>query len=209
MKNYAKNEDGVIYQIEKSVIDYNENYVNTRYVSYGELPTYMGYLRLGNIIGSIGRVPNSILDVGYGDGSFLKVCTGIINECSGLDITNFGLPEGCKFVEDFSEFYDVITFFDSLEHFEDIQFVKSLKWNYVCVSVPHCHNKSDEWFMNWKHRRPDEHLWHFDEDSLYNFMKRMGYKFVSSSNLEDTIRKNKDGETNILTAIFKKEINGV
>ena len=33
MKNYAKNEDGVIYQIEKSVIDYNENNVNTRNVS--------------------------------------------------------------------------------------------------------------------------------------------------------------------------------
>ena len=31
-------------------------------------------------------------------------------------------------------------------------------------------------------RRPDEHLWHFDEDSLYNFMKRMG-SFISSSNI--------------------------
>ena len=59
--------------------------------------------------------------------------------------------------------------------------------------------------MNWKHRRPDEHLWHFDEDSLYNFMKRMGYTFISSSNIEDTIRKNKEGETNILTAVFKKK----
>jgi|TARA_B100000085_G_scaffold101894_1_gene92750 hypothetical protein len=205
MKNYTKNRDGIIYQIEKSVIDYNENYVNTRYVNYGELPTYMGYLRLGNIIGSIGRVPDSILDVGYGDGSFLKVCKNIIENCSGFDITNFSLPEGCQFVEDLSDFHDVITFFDSLEHFEDIEFVKDLKCNYVCISVPHCHNKSEDWFMNWKHRRPDEHLWHFDEDSLYNFMKRMGYTFISSSNIEDTIRKNKEGETNILTAVFKKK----
>ena len=72
-ENYSKNQDGVIYQVDKNPIDYDKEYVNTRYVSYGELPTYMAYLRLGNIIGSLSRVPRSILDVGYGDGSFLKV----------------------------------------------------------------------------------------------------------------------------------------
>ena len=61
------------------------------------------------------------------------------------------------------------------------------------------------WFEKWKHRRPDEHLWHFDKDSLVNFMERMGYIMVSCSNLEDTIRKNPhQEETNILTCVFKK-----
>ena len=87
LDNYSKNVDGVVYQVDKNHIGYDKEYVNTRYVKYGELPTYMGYLRLGNIIGSIGGVPESILDVGYGDGSFLKVCENIIPDCYGYDIT--------------------------------------------------------------------------------------------------------------------------
>ncbi len=205
LDNYSKSVDGVVYQVDKNHIDYDKEYVNTRYVKYGELPTYMGYLRLGNIIGSLRRVPTSILDVGYGDGSFLKVCSNIIPKCYGYDISTYPIPEGCKQVKSFlDESYDVITFFDSLEHFEDIDFVRDLKCNAVCISVPHCHYKNDEWFKNWKHRRPNEHLWHFDKPSLKTFMHRMGYELVSYSNVEDTIRKNNKDESNILTCIFKK-----
>lgn len=205
LENYAKNQDGIIYQVDKTHIAYDKEYVNTRYVKYGELPTYMGYLRLGNIIGSIGKVPDSILDVGYGDGSFLKVCSSIIPECYGYDISTYPIPEKCHQVDNISEdFYDVITFFDSLEHFEDIEFVKDLKCNFICISVPYCSYKDDKWFKNWKHRRPNEHLWHFDQYSLTNFMMRMGYNIVSGSNIEDTIRKNQDEKYNILTCVFKK-----
>ena len=84
LDNYSKSVDGVVYQVDKNHIDYDKEYVNTRYVKYGELPTYMGYLRLGNIIGSLRRVPTSILDVGYGDGSFLKVCSNIIPKCGPM-----------------------------------------------------------------------------------------------------------------------------
>ena len=205
LENYQINDDGVIYQVDKEPISYGEDYVKNSYVVYEPLPTYMGYLRLGNIIGSIGKVPDSILDVGYGNGSFLKVCKDIVSNCYGFDVTNYPVPEGCNLVNDlFSESYDVITFFDSLEHFENIEFVKDLKCNYVCVSVPNCHYKDDEWFRTWKHRRPNEHLWHFNQESLSNFMKRMGYTLISSSNIEDTIRKNNTEDFNILTSVFKK-----
>lgn len=205
LENYSINIDGVVYQVDKQHIDYDKDYVNTRYVKYGELPTYMGYLRLGNIIGSLGRVPSSILDVGYGDGSFLKVCRNIVPECYGYDISTYPIPEGCSQVESITKnFYDVITFFDSLEHFEDIEFVKNLKCNSLCISVPYCHYINDAWFENWKHRRPNEHLWHFDKQSLCKFMNRMGYELVSATNIEDTIRKNNKEEHNILTCVFEK-----
>ena len=205
LENYSKNVDGIVYQVDKNHIEYNKDYVNTRYVKYGELPTYMGYLRLGNIIGSLGRVPKSILDVGYGDGSFLKVCNNIIPDCYGYDISTYPVPDGCTQIKNFmSDFYDVITFFDSLEHFEDIEFIRDLKCSAICISVPHCHYKSDEWFENWKHRRPNERLCHFDAQTLKTFMYRMGYVLVSSSNVEDTIRKNNKEESNILTCVFKK-----
>lgn len=206
LENYAENSDGVIYQVNKKIIDYTKDYIDNSYVVYEPLPTYMGYLRLGNIIGSLGRVPKSILDVGYGNGSFLKVCKDIIPKCYGFDISTFPIPDGCTKVDNISEnFYDVITFFDSLEHFENIEFIKDLKCNFICISVPYCHYKNDEWFEEWKHRRPDEHLWHFNKESLKSFMSRMGYILKSSSNIEDTIRKNKSDEENILTVVFVKE----
>ena len=206
LENYNTNQDGIVYQVNKTPIDYDTEYIKNSYVKYGELPTYMAYLRLGNIIGSLSRVPKSILDVGYGDGSFLKVCNNIIPKCCGYDVSSYPAPEGCEVVSSMTEnFYDVITFFDSLEHFEDIEFVKDLQCSAVCISVPHCHYTNDEWFENWKHRRPDEHLWHFKKESLVKFMNRMGYVLVSHTNLEDTIRKNpKQEETNILTCVFRK-----
>lgn len=205
LENYARNQDGIVYQIDKHPIDYDKTYVENRYVTYGELPTYMAHLRLGNIIGSLGRVPKSILDVGYGDGSFLKVCNNIIPKCYGHDISSYPVPDGCEEVFDIKEnFYDIITFFDSLEHFEDIEFVKDLKCSAICISVPHCYYKDDAWFEEWKHRRPNEHLWHFDKNSLSNFMRRMGFVLISSSNIEDIIRKNEKEELNILTCVFKR-----
>ena len=34
-ENYAKNIDGIVYQVDKTHIDYNKEYVNTRYVKIG------------------------------------------------------------------------------------------------------------------------------------------------------------------------------
>ena len=206
LKNYNINQDGIIYQIEKNPIEYNPDYIEICKSNYGQLFTHMAYLRLGNIIGSLGKIPTSILDVGYGDGSFLKVCKDIISKCYGYDISTYPVPEGCrKSLSIIEDSYDVITFFDSLEHFEDIEFVKYLKCQAVCITVPHCHNINDEWFENWKHRIPNEHLWHFNSESLTLFMERMGFVLISSTNIEDTIRKNPtQDQTNILTCIFKK-----
>ena len=58
--------------------------------------------------------------------------------------------------------------------------------------------------MNWKHRRPDEHLWHFNEKSIEKFFNEMGYDIVDYSNVEDMIRITKEEYPNILTCIFKK-----
>lgn len=205
IENYELTSDGVIRQIEVNKISYDVNYINKSYVVYEPLPTYMSYLRLGNIIGSLNLVPNSILDVGYGNGSFLKICSNIIPKCYGYDISEYPVPDECEKVDNiFDSYYDIITFFDSLEHFEDIEIVKDLKCKYICISVPNCHYDNDEWFYSWKHRRPNEHLWHFNEKSLCNFMDRMGYSIVTSTNIEDTIRKNNSNQSNILTCIFKK-----
>jgi len=202
--NYNKTQDGVIYQVERKPFDYTGAY-NNYYKEIQDSTRYTSYLRLGYIVGSIGYIPKSILDVGYGTGAFLQACETEVKERYGHDISGWEVPSGCKFVDNILEnHYDVITFFDSLEHMNDIEFVKDLNCNYICISVPDCHYFDDKWFDNWKHKKPDEHLWHFNKDSLKVFMNRMGYSVVNMCNLEDVTRINNQDYTNILTGIFKK-----
>lgn len=206
LNNYTTTNDGVIKQIEYTPYVYDKTYTENRYINK---PTsdIMSYLRLGYIIGSIGHVPNSILDVGYGSGNFLQTCNGFIKNVYGNDIPPaYPLPEEITYVDDITNLeVDVITFFDSLEHFPDIEFVRDLKCKYVVISLPWCYNGHDDsWFLNWKHRREDEHLYHFNETSLISFMYNRGYDLINYSNLEDKIRIDVNLTPNILTACFKK-----
>jgi hypothetical protein len=204
--NYIKLENGIIKQKNVDKIEYNYDYSN-KYNNYGEKANYLSYLRLGVLLGSINKIPNSILDVGYGNGAFLNAAKNIITNCSGSDISGFPLPDDISIENSiFEKHFDVICFFDSLEHFDDINIIDKLKCDYVFISVPWCHYLSDELFMNWYHRRPNEHLWHFNDESLVNFFKENGFECIYKSNFEDTIRKNSacNGYPNILSAVFKK-----
>jgi hypothetical protein len=207
MDNYEVLENGIIKQINVNKIEYNIDYSN-KYNTYGEKSNYLSNLRLGVLIGAIGHIPESILDVGYGNGSFLINAKNIINNCSGSDISGYSLPENISFENNiFQNHYEIICFFDSLEHFDDINIINKLDCDYIFISVPWCHNFSNEWFINWYHRRPNEHLWHFNDKSLIKFFEENGYENIHLSNFEDAIRKNSssEGNANILSAIFKKK----
>jgi hypothetical protein len=205
LDNYNINSDNLIYQVDKKPFTYDVQYVKERYDTYGELNNHISYLRLGYIIGSIKEPINSILDVGYGNGAFLKTCKKSIANCYGFDISNYNIPEGVVFTNDWlNQDVDVVTFFDVLEHFEDPYIIRNLKTKYITISVPWCHYESDEWFKQWKHRRPNEHLFFFNEKNIYNFANSTGYKVLNFINLEDTIRKSVDGLQNILTFTLQK-----
>jgi hypothetical protein len=203
LQNYKKLENGVITQIDREPYNYSYEYSNN-YNKLGELGIRMGYLRLGHLIGSIG-IPKSVMDIGYGNGDFLKSCLDIIPNCYASDVSVYPCPEGCTFVSNpYENEVDVVTMYDVLEHYNDIYDIKNLKTKYLILSMPECHYISDEWFSNWKHRKPNEHLWHFNKTSLTQFMSEVGFEMLSISNIEDTIRKPTDSYTNIMTGVFKK-----
>jgi hypothetical protein len=207
-EQYEMDGFGVIHQLNAQPFNYDEAYIGT-YKNYGPTQDMLSHLRLGYLRGAMQRKPKSILDVGYGSGNFLKICQEADIECYGSDISGVPVPEGCKFVEDFIKCgmeFDAIAMFDSLEHFENMDFVKNLKVNYIIISVP-CiptRNFNSAEFINWKHRKPNEHLHHFDELSLISFMASVGYKRISVGNPEDVIRKNYNVEKNIITGVFRK-----
>ena len=206
IQNYELTEDGVIKQIEVTPFNYDIDYSDSRYSIFSDRGNILN-LRLGYIIGSIGKVPESLMDVGYGNGDFLDCCKDFIPNLYGNDIIPaYPLSNGITYVTDItSQEVEVITFFDSLEHFPDVEWVRNLKCKYVVISLPWCSNGLDDsWFSTWKHRKPNEHLYHYNEISLTNFMTRHGFELMNYCNIEDKIRKDNTLSPNILTACFKK-----
>ena len=208
-ENYYSDDDGVIHLQDPKPFVYSPEYVEERYVAYGWQTKAMSMLRLHFIRDHMEINGASVLDVGYGDGDFLNFCRSQGMYAWGYDISGYPLPNGVKQAQDMQGTYNLITFFDSLEHFTSVEFVEDLKTDFICVSVPWCHypyDKQYEWFKSWKHLRPEEHYLHFGRKSLVTFMKRMGFSLVEYTNIEDSIRGNNTPMMpNILTAFFRKD----
>lgn len=120
MNNYEILGNGLIKQ--KSLFDklkvYNINYIDQSYNTYGEKGPQISGLRLGYLVASLGYLPKSILDIGYGNGDFLKICKNSIDSY-GNDVSGYPIPEGATYIDNiFDKHFDVISFFDVLEHFE-------------------------------------------------------------------------------------------
>lgn len=205
MDNYEILPNGVIRQKTVHKIAYDHKY-SSQYDQYGEKGKHLSFLRLGVLIGALGHVPQSLVDVGYGNGEFLRACKTIIPKLYGCDISPYPVPEGCEKIEFHDISANVACFFDSLEHFDDIYAIKSIRTDYIFISVPWCHFCSEEWFLNWYHRKENEHLFHFNDKALVAFFKECEYECVYLGCYEDAIRKNPalQGKSNILSGLFKR-----
>jgi hypothetical protein len=194
---------GVIRQISPSPFNYTYEYV----AKYNHQPVrQLSLLRIDWIKNALGRVPGSVLDFGSGTGMFLKVYHELTKaQVYAYDVVSYPLPSPIKRVADPTDKkYSLITFYDSLEHLQELDILGRIKCDFLCISVPWCHNLSDEWLRSWKHLKPNEHIWHFDRESLAATCQGFEFELISAGNPEDKIRKPADGLPNILTAIFRK-----
>lgn len=150
-----------------------------------------------------------LLDFGCGTGRFVEAAIGHGWLASGCDLVR---PPGCGFpfltpTEAAEWKWDVVAAFDSLEHLADpAGVVRELGAEWFMVSVPNCEFPEQEsWFMNYRHRRPGTHLWHWNADSLKRLFARCGYRTVLVSCWEDEYRPNDEQvEDNVISAIFRK-----
>ena len=207
INNYKKIDDGHLYQIERTgpgpiySVEYSDY--------YNRIPSKaMSELRY-NVINKYITDFSSICDFGYGNGDFISYCHSKGHKSFAYDISDYPCPEGIERIYDISKFsFDVISFFDSIEHIIDedlIGFLKSLDTKHVIISVPWFHESlGKEWFMNWKHRKENEHFHHFDSNGLINLLIKSDFKILHVGNDEDVIRKSVDNRPNILTIFASK-----
>jgi len=99
--------------------------------------------------------------------------------------------------------------FDVLEHIPDLSFLSRLKTRHLALAVPYCRYRElglagEAWFRNWRMLLPNEHLHHFDRESLTALLAHHGYACMTLNTFEDGIRL-RPGETgpNILSGFFR------
>jgi SAM-dependent methyltransferase len=210
IENYEPDEFGVIHQIHWQPMVYDKQYLSY-YETLSDRTIKLGYQRMGWLLGRLDRIPGSILEIGYGTGTFIEAAqiTGV-PQCYGCDIADYPLPDGVPFLnweQALEKSWDVVTMFDVLEHVPDLTFLKRLQTQYLALAVPYCRWRElgDDWFRDWRMRLPDEHLHHFDDESLPKMMLHYGYECMNLNTFEDGIRL-RDGETgpNILSGLFRR-----
>lgn len=213
LENYRVDEFGVIHQIAFAPITYDREYISY-YEAKSDRTIKLGYQRLGWLLGLMERMPDSILEIGYGTGTFIEAAQiAGVKDCAGYDIARFPLPDGVRFVEweaALARPWDVVAMFDVLEHIPDLSFLARLDARHLAIAVPYCRwrelgTAGEDWFRTWRMLLPDEHLHHFDRESLAALLDHHGWDCVSLNTFEDGLRL-RAGETgpNILSGFFRK-----
>jgi hypothetical protein len=155
----------------------------------------------------------ALLDVGYGNGSFIREASQRGWRAAGSDVNptpypgveRRGLPLHCTQRE---LAYQVITFWDCLEHFEELDQVREIAnaTEWIVLSFP---NPPEDFPIHpdtWKHYRPGEHHFYFTPQSLAHIFttKQTVAEVVYTGNPEDCIRgRGQGGSPNILTVALR------
>jgi len=212
LENYHLDELGVLHQTTwNPKVNDKENL--SYYEGLHERTIKLGYQRLGWVLGMLRRLPDSVFEIGYGMGTFLEAAElAGVPHCAGYDVAHYPLPDRCVFVDwevALARAWDLTVLFNVLEHIPELSFLDRLQTSALAVAVPYClwRELGADWFRGWRMRLPDEHLHHFDPDSLSALLNHHGYCRVDLNTFEDGLRL-RAGETgpNILCGFFERAI---
>ena len=137
----------------------------------------------------------SMVDVGIGSGQFMRTvgCYGFDVNPVAIDILN----ESGLFFDPYVDDVDCATFFDSLEHIQDIAAILAHVKKLVLVSIPIYENLRHA--LASMHFRPDEHCWYHRRDGFIKFMAAHGFEVVHRNDMESEI-----GREGIETFVCKR-----
>lgn len=140
--------------------------------------------------------PRIVLDYGCGIGWFRAFRPdGVVVD--SFDIADY--PQtGIRRID-----YDLICFWDVLEHLPNFEVIADLlaNANYVAVTVPI--KPKNVALEKWKHFKPGEHLHYFTEKDLDSFFKEYNYKKLKRGYPECPPRQD------ILSALYERRKNAL
>lgn len=216
---YVRDTNGVIKQLYPEKFTYDKTYIATYDTAeYARKAEALQAIRLGFVLAMANAKIESLIDIGYGNGAFLThVHKHTDIALYGFDVSGVPLPSNVLAGFDnewYINSYDVMTFWDCLEHFPDISFIKNIQAKMIVVSLPWCkvnqhsanygEGNAAAAFADWHHRKPNEHLHHFDRQSLLTTFLQYGWVCHGTTCMEDAIRKRY--HQNILTAAFTRSV---
>lgn len=155
----------------------------------------------------------ALLDVGYGNGSFIREALQRGWSAAGNDLNTTPYPGVERRVLPLHctarhLAYRIITFWDCLEHFEELDNIRNVAdaASWIFLSYPKMPDDFPCISDNWKHARPGEHHFFFTPKSLERIFttKKSVAEVVYTGNPEDCIRgKREDGQANIQTVALR------
>jgi hypothetical protein len=103
-------------------------------------------------------------------------------------LIEYGVPSFDKYIEKYSNF-DIKAFrkskflllFDVLEHFYDpAQFLSIIPQDNVILTIPIFKDeiKDESSLYEWKHYKPGEHIWYWNEIGFKNYINKIGWEIV-------------------------------
>lgn len=195
--NYCQGR-GVAYQREMTRhVKYDEAYFNKCLGYEGkEIADKINTGRIA-LVGKYHK--GTVLDIGVGSGEFIKRRT----DTFGYDINPSALQwladNGCY--SDALDGFDAYTFWDVIEHLDtpEIYFKRIPKDAYLFCSIPII-DRLDA-VPQWKHYRPDEHLYYFTKRGFTDWMALWGFRFVERQKYEIDA-----GRKDIYSYVFKKDL---
>ena len=181
---------------------YDQSYFD-KYVGYAgtEMGKKINEFRVA-LLSSVWLPKDRVLDVGIGCGSFVSAARGAGIECCGYDCN----PAARRWLAErewegkLTEGFQVVTFWDSLEHMEDPWQALRSVGRVALVSLPVAAD-GESWLRS-KHFRKDEHRWYWNKVGFERFASSCGFRVEGVSDQESKL-----GRDSILTFTLRLNVD--
>lgn len=128
----------------------------------------------------------SVLDIGAGCGTFVRTARSWGFDANGFDV----IPKTVDYLKEIgayaesAEGFDVVTFWDSLEHIDVPETVlkRIARGALVLVAIPVIEDLTR--IRSWKHYKPSEHYYYFTRQGFLDWMAAYGFRVVEESTHE-------------------------